>query len=238
MLRCVRHHGTPAYALRPQGCVTALTHACTLPARRSTYETSPLKLFLGERGQHGLATHWWHVDAANAIKGPYTAEQMLMAVVASRELDMETLVCGTSAEVKPPLAPSSVWFEPLHEVLSMLDIGGHYLPVGKQEAGATTGASRVSFAPALPAVTAAPISMPGMVAPRPMQVQAAMQMQQPRPPMLMQGAGPPMLQQMMAVRPGMPMQPGMGMQAAFVPHQGFVAPGAFPIFMQQQQQQR
>ncbi|GFR51320.1 hypothetical protein Agub_g13685, partial [Astrephomene gubernaculifera] len=64
------------------------------------FETPPLRLFLGERGQAALCANWWYVDSeSSTIRGPYSPEQMMLSYVAGcRELHEETLVCGTDAD--------------------------------------------------------------------------------------------------------------------------------------------
>ncbi|GLI61412.1 hypothetical protein VaNZ11_003607 [Volvox africanus] len=93
------------------------------------FETPPLRLFLGDRGQAGLASNWWYVDSATQeVKGPYSPETMLLSsITPCREIHDETLVCGTDAEVRPPVLPPFAAFLPLGKLLHDISEGVYVL---------------------------------------------------------------------------------------------------------------
>ncbi|KAG2485214.1 hypothetical protein HYH03_016001 [Edaphochlamys debaryana] len=109
---------------------------------QSTFETPPVRLFLGERGDAGLRGNWYFVEGAaaaaeqggssgggggGAVRGPYSPEQMLLSYVAGcRELHEETLVCGLDADVRPPAPPPRQAFQPLGSLLEAINAGNCY----------------------------------------------------------------------------------------------------------------
>ncbi|GIL73999.1 hypothetical protein Vretimale_5068 [Volvox reticuliferus] len=93
------------------------------------FETPPLRLFLGDRGQAGLTSNWWYVDSGTKeIKGPYSPETMLLSsITPCREMHDETLVCGTDADVRPPVLPPLTAFVPLGKLLHDISDGTYVL---------------------------------------------------------------------------------------------------------------
>ncbi|GIL54236.1 hypothetical protein Vafri_9814 [Volvox africanus] len=93
------------------------------------FETPPLRLFLGDRGQAGLTSNWWYVDSATQeVKGPYSPETMLLSsITPCREIHDETLVCGTDADVRPPMLPPFTAFLPLGKLLQDISEGVYVL---------------------------------------------------------------------------------------------------------------
>ncbi|EFJ49826.1 hypothetical protein VOLCADRAFT_117148 [Volvox carteri f. nagariensis] len=204
-----------------------------------SYETPPLRLFLGDRGQSGLAANWWYVDSETKdIKGPYSPEAMMLSCITPcREVHDETPVCGTDADVRPPMLPPRAAFLPLGDLLRDVSEGTYAL-VSRVEIVSPLARSflgnRVRQPKAAPSPAAA--AAPGQTAPVVITVQPQQPQQQPAAaaaaaPVAVSAAPPPAVPiQVVAAAPS-------ALPPQLPPPQPSLPLPAVPRQSQQQQQQ-
>ncbi|GFR53202.1 hypothetical protein Agub_g15951, partial [Astrephomene gubernaculifera] len=74
------------------------------------WESPAFRLFTCDSVSEPFGARWWFLDASGAVQGPFTAEQMVVFYFSGLVGD-SSLVCGTEANVVPPLVPPRYWFE-------------------------------------------------------------------------------------------------------------------------------